>query len=381
MKFVILIEDYNLFYTDYLNQHTDLNRKPYQEKMDLLLRKKYYQADSLAKALIKQGHQAEVIIPACNPLQVSWARENDKALFYKWHLQKPLRSLKSRVLKQYNTFDVIRGKILLAQIQRIKPDIVFVYSGIWLERSTIQRMKFVAKKIILQWSCPIFTWTDYPFYEFDFIVSASPSIAEYFTKRGIKSFYLQQAFDAEIMSKNNSGNHKKDIVFIGNFSRYHLYRFEIVEYLLQNDVNIDIYGTISDNFYPESLLKGKIKAPVMGAEMFDVYKQYKMALHVFGAGTENDGIDWSSYAGAKRIFEITGVGVALCASYQDNLMEMFNEDEIITFKTKEECLQKIKYYVSKKDVLSQIAMRGQQKTLAKHTFYNRALELLKLIEQ
>lgn len=382
MKFVILIEDYNLFYTDFLNQHSYLNRKSYQEKMDLLLRKKYYQADSLAQALIKQGHQAEVIIPACNPLQLNWAKENDKRLFYKWHLQKPIRSLQARFLRQYNTFDTIRDEILLAQIGKTKPDIVFVYSNVWIGKKTMQKIKSNVRKVILQWSCPISKrWKNFLFNEFDFIVSASPSIVAYFTQRGIKSFYLQQGFDAEIIHNYSSSNPEKDIVFIGNFSEYHLYRFEIIQYLLQNGVNIDIYGTIDDDSYPGSLLKNKIKAPIMGVEMFDVYKQYKMALHIYGAATENDGIDWLSYAGAKRIFEITGAGVALLTSFQNNLKEMFDDDEILTFKTKEECLKIIRYYLSNTKELENVAKKGQQKTLRKHSFKNRAEELIELIQR
>jgi spore maturation protein CgeB len=382
VKFVILVEDYNLFYTDYLDEHKQLNDKSYQEKITLLLKKKYYQADSLAQALIKLGHQAEVIIPTCNPLQINWAKENNKWLFYKWHLQKPIRSLQARFLSQYNTFDTIRDEILLAQIKKEKPDVVFVYSSIWIGKRTLQKIKSIVRKTILQWSCPIsMRWEKFFFNEFDFIVSASPSISAYFTKKGIKSFYLQQAFDTEIVAEINNDNHKSDIVFIGNFSKYHSYRFEIVEYLLQNGVSIDIYGTIDDNFHPGSLLKSKIKAPIIGAEMFDVYKQYKLALHVYGGGTENDGIDWSSYAGAKRIFEITGAGVALITSFQKNLKEMFDDDEILTFNTREECLQIINYYLSNTNELINIAKKGQQKTLSSHTFINRAEKLIYLIQE
>ena len=75
MKFAILIEDYNLFYTNYLESNIALNNKSYNQKLNYLLSKKYYQADSLAQALIKLGHDAEVIIPACNPLQLSWQKK------------------------------------------------------------------------------------------------------------------------------------------------------------------------------------------------------------------------------------------------------------------------------------------------------------------
>jgi spore maturation protein CgeB len=233
----------------------------------------------------------------------------------------------------------------------------------------------------LQWSCPISErWESFSFAEFDAIVSASPSIAHYFKEKKISTFYLQQAFDETILNNvSNYSETEKNIIFIGNFSKYHSYRYEVIEYLLQNEIDIDVYGTVDETVSKNSLLRKKIKPPITGVEMFNLYKQYKIALHVWGGGTEQNGIDWSSFAGAKRNFEITGIGTALLTSYQENLNELFSENEILTFKTKEECLQKIKHYLSQPEELKKIAQAGQQKTLQTHTFINRAKELLQII--
>ncbi|MBS1646334.1 MAG: glycosyltransferase family 1 protein [Bacteroidetes bacterium] len=382
MKFAILIEDYNLFYTRALEQNADLNAKPYNEKLNILLAKKYYQADSLAQALIKLGHQAEVIIPACNPLQLSWAKENNKRLFYKWHLQSPIRSLKARLFNKYNTFDKIRDEVLLAQIEKVKPDIVFVYASIWIEKRTIEKIKKTAKKIILQWTSPIlYQWVHFPFNSFDFIVTASPSIVAYFINKGCNSFYLQQAFDTEVCDIKENKAPQKGVVFIGAFTKYHLYRHEVISFLIENGIDIDVYGFISEDVFPNSIIQTKIKPPISGNDMLNVYQKYKLSIHIYGGSTEvSDGIDWASFAGAKRIFEVTGVGTALLTSYQENLKDLFSEDEIITFKNKEECLEKIKYYLAKPNELETMAKKAQQKTLSQHTFVNRAQELLKLID-
>lgn len=381
MKFAILIEDYNWFYTKYLENNSLVSSLSYSNKLEHLLSQKYYQADGLAKALIKLGHQAEVIIPECNSLQLSWAKENFKTKYVKWYLQKPIRSFKSRFLNDYYTYNSIRQEILLEQLKNIKPDVVFVYSNIWLQKYTIRKIKSLCKKIILQWNCPVNgRWNNYSFNEFDFIVSSHQSIVNYFREKKIKSYYLQQSFDDSILNiLPQEMDAKKEIVFIGNFTVYHAYRLEIIEYLLQNNINIDVHGSVDETMVANSLLKEKIKTPLNGLVMYEKYQQYKLALHIHAHGTENDGIDWSSFAGAKRIFEITGVGTALLTSYQDSLNELFDEGEIITFKTKEECLEKIKYYLSRPDELSKIAKAGQKKTLSLHTFNNRALSLLNLI--
>jgi len=381
MKFAILIEDYNLFYTNYLESNIALNNKSYNQKLNYLLSKKYYQADSLAQALIKLGHDAEVIIPACNPLQLSWAKENDNKLFFKWNFQKPIRSIKSRFFKNHNTFDSIRDEVLVAQLKKIKPDVVFVYSTIWIDAKTIEKIKLFTQKIILQWSCPISEqWKKLAFNKFDFIVSASKPLVDHFRKKDLKAFYLQQAFDEDILNNIDKTNKRlNDVVFIGNFTLGHDYRFEVIEYLLCNKVNIDIYGGGKEKLPKNSLLIKKIKPPLEGINMHNIYNKYKLALHIHGEGIKNDGIDWSSFSGAKRNFEITGIGTALLTSYQNNLQELFNEDEILTFKTKEECLEKINLYLTQPDKLSTIAKAGQQKTLKEHTFKKRAEDLIDLI--
>ena len=40
---------------------------------------------------------------------------------------------------------------------------------------------------------------------------------------------------------------------------------------------------------------------------YNTYPKYKMAIHINGTGYRDDGIDWSKYAGAKRLFEINSM--------------------------------------------------------------------------
>jgi hypothetical protein len=381
MKFVILLEDYNLYYTKYLEKNLQVNSMKYAEKLNHLLNLKYYQSDGLAKALVKLGHEAEIIIPECNPLQLSWAKEYCISKYLKWYIQKPLRSFKARFLYDYYTYNSIQQEILLEQLSCLKPDVVFVHSNIWLERNTIKLIKSFSKKIILYWNCPIVgRWKNFAFDEFDFIFSSSMPLVNFFNKRNITSYYFQQAFNDNVLSDVIEPSILLNkAVFIGNFTPFHNYRFQVIEYLLQNGVEIDVYGGEKENLPENSILKKIIKPPVYGIEMYNKYKQYALAIHIHGEGEKNDEINLSSFAGAKRIFEITGIGKALLTSYQNNLSELFSKDEIITFTTKEECLEKVNYYLSNPQKLSKIAKAGQQKTLSQHTFNNRALTLINLI--
>lgn len=380
MKFLILLEDYNHFYTKNINLSESLS---YQDKLEKLLAQKFYQSDSLANALRKLGNEVSIVIPECNPLQLSWAYENEKSLFSKWQSGRIIRSIQSRLFNNYHTFQSIREKVLKAQIEQEKPDVIYIYSGVWLSEHFLESLRKKIKHIILQWTCPIVgRWNDFSFRSFDFIVSASEPIVQHFKKLGLKSYYIQQAFDEDILKKVTKKTQTKDVVFIGNYSLAHETRLLVLEYLLANHINLDIYGSGKEHMPENSLVRKKMQPPLQGIEMYNVYRGYKIGLHIATEGLTSDGIDLSSFAGAKRNFEITGVGTALLTSYQPNLRDLFKiDEEIITFNSKEECLEKIHFYLANKDKLEKIAAAGQARVLKEHTFLNRAKQLLSIIEQ
>jgi spore maturation protein CgeB len=102
-----------------------------------------------------------------------------------------------------------------------------------------------------------------------------------------------------------------------------------------------------------------------------------MALHIHTTGYNNDGINWSKYAGAKRIFEITGVGTLLLTSHQENIKDLFIlDDEVVTFHDFEDLLIKIKHLINSPDRIKTIALNGQKKVLHEHTFIQRAQQII-----
>ena len=201
---------------------------------------------------------------------------------------------------------------------------------------------------------------------------------QYFEEKKINAVYIQQAFDDSILQQlaPKSNVYKGDVVFIGNFALGHNYRFEVLEYLLQNKVDLTIYGS-GKNYVPKtSLVQKKIQPGLFGIDMYNEYQNYKMAIHIHTTGFENDGINWDKYAGAKRLFEITGSGTLFLTTHQQNIKDLYEIDkEVVTFKNAEELLQKINYFLSHSDEAETIAKNGQLRTLKSHSFTARANEL------
>ena len=198
---LFLLEDYNYFYTHQTNAILKNNsNNNYTIIINNLTSKKYYQADSMAKAFQKLDYTTSIIIPEANPLQLLWAKQNNTLLYYKWLLQKPIRSLKSRVLKQHrNSYNSIQFNVLLEQVKIIKPDIIYFYSNIFITKKQVETLKKYSKKIVLQWTCPI--WDVIPYPSFDLIITAAKQLKEYFDAKKINSIYIQQAFDDSILEQ------------------------------------------------------------------------------------------------------------------------------------------------------------------------------------
>lgn len=374
---VFLLEDYNLFYSKQAAELLKNKSYSYENTLAELLSKKYYQSDSMAQAFNQLGYQTTVIVPEANPLQLQWAKQNNTVTYYKWLAQKPLRSFKSRILKQHrNSYNSIQFQVLIQQLQRIKPDVVYFYSNIFITASQVVTLKKLVPRLVLQWTCPL--WNNYPYPHFDFIVTAAIQLKNYFDKKKIKCYYLQQAFDNGVVNqlKLPAKPMQSDVVFIGNFSLGHIFRYETLEYVLQQKIDLAIYGSGKNYIPTPSLVNQVLKPGLFGLEMYQRYQHSKMAIHIHTTGLENDGINWNRYAGAKRLFEITGAGTLLLTSHQENIKDLFEIDqEVVTFKTKEELVQKIAYYLAHPQEAARIAKAGQQRTLKHHSFEARAKEL------
>jgi hypothetical protein len=120
-------------------------------------------------------------------------------------------------------------------------------------------------------------------------------------------------------------------------------------------------------------IQGKAKPPLFGIEMFKALAHAKVSFNIHGdvAG---------EYAANVRLFEVTGVGSCLLTDWKNNIHELFEPDiEIVTYKSPDECIEKVQWLVDHKEECSAIAKRGQKRTLRDHNYKNRAEQLHEII--
>lgn len=123
----------------------------------------------------------------------------------------------------------------------------------------------------------------------------------------------------------------------------------------------------------ESLSGVRIFPPVAyGEAMSNVFARSKINLNISLKGIEG--------GTPKRVMDICGAGGFALTNYCEETAELFKEDEeIVMFKTPEELLDKVHYYLDHDDKRKVIARRGQEKVLQNYTYEKQLRYLMQWI--
>lgn len=81
------------------------------------------------------------------------------------------------------------------------------------------------------------------------------------------------------------------------------------------------------------------------------------------------------------MFEATGVGSCLLTDSASNVRDLFEPDnEIVTYTSVDECVEKVNYLFEHEAERAQIARAGQSRTLRDHTTRERSRQIDELIQ-
>ena len=121
---------------------------------------------------------------------------------------------------------------------------------------------------------------------------------------------------------------------------------------------------------PQLLPNVTIKPPILtGEPSSKVFAGSKINLNISLKGIEG--------GTAKRVLDIMGVGGFALTNYCPETAELFEEDkEIVMFKTPEELLEKVDYYLAHDEEREEIALAGQKKVLSCYTYQKMVQNIL-----
>lgn len=364
MKFFITHTYYEVFLDEFYRAHPELKSRDYEAQRASIFAEHFGEADAYSRNLKKFGHQAEEFILNVAPLQRQWALEHGLQAGWGWPMVRRVPYVR-RFFKEWFL------KVLEEQVAISKPDIFFT-DGIISDVSFLQRIKKKVKLVVGQLgsSPPPRQYLEC----YDLIVSPVPWLVEQFRSFNIHSEYWRLGFDEAVLPRLSKASSLYQTVFVGGFSQFHRERITFFEKLAQ-EVPIDFWGMGTDHLESGSPILQHHHGPAWGMGMYNILRNAKIVINIH--------VDMAKqYAANLRLYEATGVGAFLLTDYKENLNDLFTVGkEVEAYRSSNELIEKINYYLGHEAERAKIALAGQQRTLRDHSYSVRLPELVALIEK
>jgi len=265
--------------------------------------------------------------------------------------------------------------ILAKQIAYYKPDVVLVIPFEIVNHYFFSKLKkiFNFKLVGFSEATPFISRNYISSYDFVF----SPFMPRVFKLRafGVKAEYLPLAFEPIVLEKLKEetqifGADKKiyDIVFVGSLHQVHRSRIPFLKKI--SDVFKSNFHIWTQSHYSlPSELRENFRGAVFNIDYYYVLSRSKIVLNHHGSI-----LPW---AHNLRLFETTGVGSFLLTDNLPGIDELFEVGkEVETYNNADDCIDKIKYYLSHDEEREEIAKEGQKRVLREHTYEKRIEKLV-----
>jgi spore maturation protein CgeB len=391
MNFLIIDSVYPRFLHRFYSQIQDYEIKPYQGLLQKQMDECLGMADFYISNLKKMDQESSIILANDPILQKKWQKENLAESLYGKNSQNSLFDFASQMGKKWcdstgewgnwvyrkikvpfwflcggKTKDAWIFDTLLEQIKSYKPDVLYIHPIGLFNAGNLKEIKPFVKCIVGQHASPI--PSNVPYSQYDLILSSLPNQVAFFRQQGVKSEYFRLAFEPSILDRLGHIDELYPACFVGGFSVHHHQSYQVFE-RVANEVPVEFWGYGGDELPCDSAIKRHYHGEAWGIGMYRILAQSKIALNRHINIAEN-------YANNMRLFEATGVGTLLITDMKDNLNDLFEVGkEVVAYKNPEECVELVRYYLENEKERNDIALAGQQRTLAEHTYLHRMQEL------
>ena len=337
-------------------------------------------ADFLPLNLRKLDHQVDQFIANAEPIQIRWAAENglqiDTTPSVLLKVQQRVRRRVDRFRSRPETpgMDVPQWQleIVAAQARTFKPDVIFICDVLHLPAHFHRTLKSYTRLLVGEMAYPIPPHLDLT--PFDLILSAAPHFVDRLRQAGARSEMLRLGFEQTVLDRIERQPPDAELGFMGFISKAHQQRLELLE-TLSKRVPLSCWGAGGESLPPDSPLRGRIKPPLWGYDMYRQLQRSKIALNIH--------IDMAEqYAANMRLYEATGVGTLLLTDWKTNLPELFELGvEVVAYRSIGECVELVEYYLAHESEREAIAKAGQKRTLCEHSYYHRMQELTEILNR
>lgn len=348
------------FYDTYLNKvyvaNPSLAGQKYESQIAALENDFFGGGHIYTPYLRKIGYDCCLVIANAMLAQTAWLRDN--GLSYGG---------------DNKNYDIVR-----MQIDSFKPDILYIIDPVMFDSKFIKTLKH-RPKFIFGFRAQIVR-EDNDWSDFDLILSSHNFMKPIAERLNAKDFaILRPAFPSQVVNHIASIIPQYDVVFVGQLSGLHNKRVQYVKSLidyfnLNTKYSLAIFSDLNNPILSNTGRNIHLFEPVFGLDYYRTLKKGKINLnfHADIAGSES---------GNMRLFETTGCGSFLLTDYFDNVDSMFKiGEELDTFRSENEMIEKIEYYLFHDEERELIAKAGQQRCLKDYSMNQNTIKLEKLIK-
>lgn len=367
LRFMIVDSDYQAFIKDLYQAHSGLADQSYEEQLHVRMDTLFGTADFSSKAFRVLGHEAIDIFVNNEFAQKAWLKEH--GFNVKESQWKPI--LRKGIIPWYIKTKTWLLETLACQIEYYRPDVLINHDMVMIPPDFLRRVKGNIGHLIGQHAatCLPRNW-DYRCY--DLLISSFPPTVDFFKRTGVTSKLQRLCFEPKILELVSARERIYPVACVSSFYPIHSSRTDLIESLCKSIEEMHIWTSDTDGLSSDSPMRKCIQGPAFGLKMYEVLAASKITINHHG--------NIPPFANNYRLFEATGMGALLITDYKDNLKDMFDvENEIVTYRSIDECVEMVKYYLSHEAERAKIAKSGQERTLRDHTFNRRMVELCQML--
>ena len=203
---------------------------------------------------------------------------------------------------------------------------------------------------------------------YDLYCSYDSSIVKQLQDRGVKSALIPFGFELDELEYQKIENTPEinRVCFLGNPDKE---RAKFINSLINQHIDIDLYGTNWSQYIPSNSSSVKIHPPVYGLDFWKTLRRYAVQLNLMRIHNLN--------SHNMRSFDIPGAGGIMLAPRTADHQLYFDEGkEVFLFKDIEECVKSIQELLSMhKDKRTAIRNAARNKSVLHYT-YKKQVELL-----
>ncbi|GEM_PF-6287429 len=276
---------------------------------------------------------------------------------------------------------------IIRRIQASRPDIAFFPLGSSVWKSTLQTLKQRGVKLVQWCGLPATTMMErdrinLPYFDLIFQPANLGAGLRAAGARG-RIEYVPLGVDPAVyrpvsLTPEERQRYQADVCFIGGLSnRFHRTRRKMIEYAIEQGIDMKIWGGYRHHFLGSPILKCW-QGQIWGEEQVKALCAAKIGLnlHVDHEPGELD-------RGANvRTFELAACGVFQLLKRVPGIEEFFQEDkEIVCFETAGEMIDKIRYYLRHDSEREKIAAAARQRALKQHTWSDRVQRMRRHMDE